>query len=226
MSGVVIETRARITGRLRAACAGFGLEVRPARCTGGPSMRSVARRLELALRAGETALVTGPSGSGKSTLLRELARLPSKSGTVVAGAGLGAERSSLLDVLAGECGSAGLALGVLARAGLADARLLPLRRSDLSEGQRHRFDLAVAMARLIRRTGRGGAEGMLIIDEFASTLDRASARGVAGTLSRWARRSGARVVCATAHDDVLEMLGPRVLVVVSDGGRAEVLRRE
>ncbi|MCC6675623.1 MAG: AAA family ATPase [Phycisphaerales bacterium] len=190
-------------------------------------MRSAARRLELALRPGETALVTGPSGSGKSTLLRELARRLRKKNAcpVVVGAGACAEHAgrSVLDVLAVECGSAEAALGVLARAGLADARLLPRRRGDLSEGQRHRFDLAIAMARLMRR---GGPGRVLIIDEFASMLDRASARGVAGTVSRWARRSGARVVCATAHDDVLEMLGPRVLVVVGDGGRAEVFRRE
>lgn len=67
------------------------------------------------------------------------------------------------------------------------------------------------------------ATGTIIIDEFASTLDRPTAAGLCRTLRRWASESGVRVVCITAHDDVLEWLGPRVLAVV--GETTEVRRR-
>lgn len=242
MSAVIIETRARITSRLRAACAQFGLEVRPVRqrvgssagSRPGPRLAATARRLNRVLRPGEIALVTGPSGAGKSTLLRELARVARASGRdggviamteVAAGCGVSSDarrsRRSVLDVVTAASGSVEVGLGVLSRAGLADARVLPLRPVDLSEGQRRRLAIALALARVPRE----GERAMLIVDEFASVLDRATAMGIAGTLERWARRARARVVCATAHDDVMEALGPSVLVVVGLDGRAEVHRR-
>jgi ABC-type ATPase with predicted acetyltransferase domain len=102
-------------------------------------------------------------------------------------------------------------LRLLARAGLADAHLFSLRPAQLSDGQRWRLALALSMAEADRPDAGLGAT--LILDEFASTLDRLSARCLCSALSRWIRASGrVRVVCATAHDDLLPWLEPTLLV--------------
>jgi len=224
VSAPILRTRAPISRRLRAACAVFGLEVRPGPSPRGRTLAGAAARLDRALRAGDVALVTGPSGAGKSLLLRELGgRLRGRARPCLAVTSAPAMRS-VLDEIAGLCGGTGpsSALRMLGRAGLSEARLLPRRTAELSEGQRHRYELARAMA----RAGAPGRRGVtLLVDEFASTLDRAAARGLAGTASRWARESGVRLVCATAHDDVLEWLAPRILVVVGMDGRVEQFER-
>lgn len=212
----VVETRARLSRRLLAACAEFGLEVRRAGGAGPRRPRGRARRLLRRLRAGDVALITGPSGSGKTTLLRELARQARAEGRpVIHAAGkAGPARSdrSVLDLVAARTGCGRAALRLLARAGLADARVLPRRRNELSAGQRTRLDLAIAMSRAEEQRDRA----LLVIDEFGSVLDRPAARGLAVTVSRWARRSGVTVVCATAHGDVGRWMRAAVLVEMSE----------
>jgi ABC-type ATPase with predicted acetyltransferase domain len=105
----------------------------------------------------------------------------------------------------------GATLRLLARAGLADASLFALHPAQLSDGQRWRLAFALASDRAERPDAGLGAT--LILDEFASTLDRLSARCLAQALHRWVRASGRiRVVCATAHDDLLAWLAPTLLV--------------
>ncbi len=185
--------------RVRRVRAMFGVSER-----GGRARRvgRAAAALDRALRPAEVALIVGPSGSGKSTLGRALARRPA---CVLVGDGPGPDGSRrVIDLF--ESGLAG-AMSCLARAGLADAAVMVARAGELSDGQRARLAIALGM----ERVPRGGT---LIIDEFASTLDRPAAAALARTVRRWARERGARVVCITAHEDVLEWLGPRVLVVV------------
>lgn len=161
-------------------------------------------------------------------MMGELARHLRMSGRVVIIAGANEARRSrrtILDELAGMCGSADAALGVLARAGLADAKLLARRACELSEGQRHRYAVARAMAEVegAGRTRRCADGVTVLIDEFASTLDRVTARGLAATVRRWVRdQRGVRLVCATAHDDVMEWLGPALLVYQPAEGRVEL----
>jgi ABC-type ATPase with predicted acetyltransferase domain len=174
--------------------------------------RAAAERIDRLLAPGEVALITGPSGSGKSRIGRALAaRL---TGAVSAGIAVPMSAARVLDLF-----ESGLeaSMASLARAGLAEARAMLARSADLSEGERARLSIALAM----EKVSRGG--GTLIIDEFASTLDRPTAAALCRTVRRWACESGVRVVCITAHDDVLEWLGPEVLAVV--GERTEVRRR-
>jgi len=101
---------------------------------------------------------------------------------------------------------------------LGEATILPRRVSELSEGQKFRLRLAAGMQRALG--GRGSAT--LMVDEFAASLDRVTARSVAHTLARWVRRErSVRLVVATAHDDVLEWLGPDALVFVPLDGECE-----
>jgi uncharacterized protein len=214
------------------ACAMFGLEPHEARRRALPTdARGAARELDRLLLPGEVALVTGPSGGGKSTILRELRRVcggvvvvdvardvARAAGSAAARGGSARAKTTgsrperpqpvprcVVDLFRGGVDSA---LGYLARAGLADATILALSVRELSEGQRSRVSLALGMER-VRRVGRT----TLIIDEFASCLDRETARSLARLVSRWASREGVRVVCATAHEDLLEALRPAVLVV-------------
>lgn len=217
----VVGVQSRPGPRLLRACAVFGLAVeRGGRANAAKGASVAAEHLARALRAPRVRLVliTGPSGGGKSTLLRALVRLERARGQCVVrlttpppGRALVCERVP----------GAARGPGALARAGLADASLLARRECDLSHGEHHRLLLARAML----RAGRRGATALLVADEFASCLDRGTARGLCRTLARWARsRGGSRVACATAHDDVLEWLNPDVLAW-AEGGGLRVLER-
>jgi len=199
---------------------------------------AAAADLDAALAPGRVALVTGPSGAGKSLLLAALRdRLGSRA---IAARPPGSDRAvrALVDL-----DPAPLTewLACLARSGLAEAALLTVPYARLSEGQRHRADLALALARLQRRASiaaglRGPRQPVptLVADEFASTLDRLTARSLACVLRRWVRplpgaRGGRvpaiRAVVATAHDDLIEALRPDVLVVVPLDAPPEVHAR-
>jgi ABC-type ATPase with predicted acetyltransferase domain len=207
------------SGRVVRACAMFGVAPGDLERE-GTDAAGAAAEVEGLLCAGEVALVTGPSGGGKSTLLRALA---GRCGDAVwVGHGLGRRQGSrrVIDAMPGKLQEA---LGLLAHAGLADATILPRQRGAISDGERFRLSLAVGMWRCLRRAERGRG-ALLVVDEFGSTLDRTTALNVARMLRRWVSRSGVRAVCATAHDDILEALGPAVLVQVELGGAMRVVR--
>jgi ABC-type ATPase with predicted acetyltransferase domain len=232
-----VKGRAAPSRKLLRSAALFGLTLDRA---GAPAARParwapvLAARLDAALKPRGVALVTGPSGAGKSTLLAALARQ-------LGGGGAGRRRGGnvvlastaplspaqrrravvdLLDLPLQET------LHTLSAAGLAEARLLGQPAGALSDGQRFRLALAMALARAGRGTGRGVTT--LIVDEFGSTLDRTTARGVACTLARWVRRSpNLRAVFATSHEDVEAWLEPEIVVRtrLGEAGRASIERR-
>jgi ABC-type ATPase with predicted acetyltransferase domain len=143
---------------------------------------------------GTVVFITGPSGGGKSTLLRELAR---RLAVPVASA----PRYSV-KALADRADPASLA-----RAGLAEGEAMVRRSDELSEGQRHRFAVALAM------DGAGPSRPVLI-DEFGSTLDRLTACSLARASARWARAEGFALLAASAHDDLTPWLAPDLTVHV------------
>ena len=211
--------------RKRVLCAiapyGLGLPSAPA---GPPELEREARCLiDRVGDLGGVVLVTGPSGAGKSSLVRAAARLlDRREGGVVRA---GSVR------IAGDVPVAGMAgrlpldewLAILSRSGLADARLFATRSGYLSAGESARLRLACAIARVEQRSHGGGAP-WLICDEFCSVLDRDTAAGVASALRRWATASGARVIVASAHADMVRMLGADWVVRVSRGIGARVER--
>lgn len=230
----IIETSAKPSRPLLTACAAFGVATRwvpknrstrrslsssrptSSHATGisneTRNTQQLIAELNATLPPGGIAFITGPSGAGKSTLLRAWQHLlgDRQQPTINLNPrhGTGSRDPSVIDALRGPVRRR---LSLLAAAGLAEATILPRRVSELSEGQRFRLRLAVAMQRALRKP----SHATLFIDEFAAALDRATARSVACTLARWVRRERhVRLVAATAHDDVLEWLRPDALVWV------------
>ncbi|MGD9689337.1 MAG: hypothetical protein AB7K52_07995 [Phycisphaerales bacterium] len=207
----------------------------------------LAARVDRLLLPGQIALVVGPSGAGKSLLMRALAARLGGRG-IVAGPRLLSSMDALplADL---DRGPLDVWLGHLARAGLAEARLLSSPARVLSEGQRWRVLLACCLSRAARGAGhdRGGDQGgaratdpararrsgsgntgpggpTILADEFASVLDRLTALGLSRAVRRLIRpSSGLRLVAATAHDDVLEPLCPDVVVHIPLDASPEVL---
>lgn len=241
---------ARPSDRVARACAMFGITDLHDSLNRGPveSLRPVAAQLDRTMKRGTITVITGPSGSGKSTLLRLLEERaaarpsgmramlidPSSPDSLAAPACRGRAFSTpLVDLF--EC-SVDEAMSLLARVGLAEAWLFARRYGQLSEGQKHRAMIALAMARSLHPAR--AASGLharpplqpraILIDEFTSSLDRLTALALARSLRRAidhqrtaleSSSTGARartpaLVLATAHEDIVEELAPDVLVRV------------
>lgn len=75
---------------------------------------------------------------------------------------------------------------------------------NLSDGQKYRFRLAVALA--------SGAK-YIFADEYCSELDRITAAVISYNIHKYAKRRGATFILASSPDDILLDLAPDVLVV-------------
>ena len=185
--------------------------------------------LDARLRPGEIALIVGPSGGGKSCTGRALVRhlwtsgLPAilVAGDAIIRARAARRRAAVVDLFRSPLEDA---LGLLARAGLAEAALLARPWDALSEGQRARLAIALGMEEA-EQPGNSSRPATLILDEFASTLDRTTAAAIARTVRRWAAHRSVRIVCITAHDDVMEWLAPSVILEHPLSGPATIARK-
>lgn len=187
--------------------------------------------VDLDVEAGEVILLSGGNGAGKTTLLRLLAGLvPLHTGEAeVLGHDLTADRRSHrrdlalvghetacyedLTVLenASFAARAGGATTDDARAALATVgltRLLDVRHSKLSEGQRRRLTLAIALARDPK---------LLLLDEPHAGLDAEGRTALDETLRSAA--AGGRTVLLASHElDRARALASREVVLT--GGQA------
>jgi len=177
----------------------------------------VARNVELDVRRGDVALFNGPSGSGKSSLLRAAAEQLQSQATV-----LWIDRLELPDLPLVDAMPAPVqaSLELLAACGLSEAQLLLRTPAELSDGQRYRFRLAMALALAIPRR-----PAFLVADEFSAALDRTLARVLACNLRRFASRSGIGFLLATTHEDIADDLAPDLHVRCDLDGQMSVVRR-
>jgi len=155
------------------------------------------------LRIGPTDIVyiTGDSGSGKSVLLKALEKdIRQDLGlTCINIADIKPEPNKPLIETVGK--SLEEALELLSRVGLNDAFLFLRTYEQLSDGQKYRYKIA----KMIESNAQ-----FWIMDEFAATLDRDTAKIVAYNLQKLARQQGKAVLAATTHTDLFEDLNPSV----------------
>jgi len=190
--------------RLLRALAPFGLLVQAAPAPPEPAAPMPEIDRLLALPPGSIALLTGPSGCGKSTLLRATAASARSRGVRVVDPSAQLAHAADRPIIDLFTQPVATTLRLFSAAGLGEAMLWARAPRELSEGQRARLGIALAMARAPAR-----GDTLLVIDECCSTLDRVTARCVARTLRRWCTgRRAVRVLCATAHDDLAPALEP------------------
>lgn len=159
-------------------------------------------KLKLEVRQGDIVYITGQSGGGKSVLLRELQRQIAAQGKSVVNLDdiQFDMNAALIDQIGTDTNDA---IRLLAMAGINDAYLYVRTPGQLSDGQRYRLRLAKAI--------EAGAQAWFA-DEFMAVLDRTSARVIAYSLQKVARRAGATVVVATTHTDLGRDLFPDVRI--------------
>jgi len=167
----------------------------------------------LQIQEGDVVYITGESGAGKSLLLQALAKDLGEEAAIM-GHQPPQGDPLLIDAVGGTFTQA---LKTLNAVGLGEAQLYLKRISELSEGQRHRFQLAKLV-----ESGRR----FWVCDEFLSTLDRPTARVVAYNVQKQSRRLGATLVVATGHTDLEADLQPNVRVVKGWGAKVEATRLE
>lgn len=181
------------------------------------------RRVEVAMATRTVTLITGPSGAGKSTLLRESVRRAKVDGwRVIDAATLRLGDAPAVNVAGRDVESA---LSRLASVGLAEARCIVRRAREMSDGQRARLRLAAALERASRR--KRAVRTLIVVDEFAQALDRATARSVAMSFARAVKReANVGAIVATSHDDLESALAPAEVVRVSLTGEVRIERCE
>jgi len=159
--------------------------------------------VELKIGPKDIVYITGDSGSGKSVLLKALEKdiREEMKQTCINVADV--EKQIIHDKPLIETVGKSLeeALELLSSVGLNDAFLFLRTYEQLSDGQKYRYKIAKMI--------ESGAQ-FWIMDEFAATLDRDTAKIVAYNLQKLARQQGKAVIAATTHTDLFEDLNPSV----------------
>jgi len=159
--------------------------------------------VELKIGPTDIVYITGDSGSGKSVLLKALEKdIREEMGQTCINIA-DVEKQIVHDKPLVETVGKTLeeALELLSRVGLNDAFLFLRTYDQLSDGQKYRYKIAKMI--------ESGAQ-FWILDEFAATLDRDTAKIVAYNLQKLARQQRKAVLAATTHTDLFEDLNPSV----------------
>lgn len=190
----------------------------------------IADDLDFDLQPGNVVAFTGASGSGKSSLLRTVVNELRDSATVIDLDDVVLGDRPLVDALPGSVESA---MRLLSQCGLGEAHLMLRTPAELSQGQRYRFRLALAIAE---------QPDWIVADEFTATLDRTLAKVVSFGIQRHAVKTSSSLsstpsstpsvsnltgfLIATTHNDVINDLAPDVHVRCDLDGGMEVTRQE
>jgi ABC-type transport system involved in cytochrome c biogenesis ATPase subunit/GNAT superfamily N-acetyltransferase len=186
------STAVRLSPRTIAVAEAFGLGI-------DEEVKFTVLDVELRVGPTDVVYVTGDSGSGKSVLLRAIKKDLADDAIDVADIQVDWEKP-LIETI-GSTVEEGLEL--LSKVGLNDAFLFLRSFDQLSDGQKYRYRIA----KLLESKAR-----FWILDEFAATLDRDTAKIVAFNLQKCARQRGRAVLVATTHRDLFEDLAPDVHV--------------
>jgi len=199
------EWKGTITDKVVSVCRMFGLTADKLK------ERRLVHNCQLEINDGDIVSITGPSGAGKSVLLGELEKsIPASERVNLARIKLPSDRT-LIDCIDGDIVRG---LQLLSIAGLSDCFCILNQPSNLSEGEKYRFRLAMALA---------SEKKFVFADEFCSELDRITAAVISCRLHRFAKRTGTTFILATSHEDILLDLAPDVMVIKELSGPTEVI---
>ncbi len=179
-------------------CRQFGIVPRP-------QTTVLVRNLVIPLRPGRILLITGPSGSGKSATLRCIAARLGNRATWL-GRQRPQNRSAIVDQVAPGSPLAE-AISILTACGLGEPRLWLRRYADLSDGERFRVELAIAIG-----AAAAHPHSVLLVDEFAALLHRRLARCLAFNLRKLVSVKSLWLIVASAHEDLAADLRPDLLL--------------
>lgn len=198
----------QITDKVAAVMGMFGLSANRLAET------SVTHECQLEINDGNIIYITGPSGCGKSMLLAELEKsVPASDRVNLAEVKLSSDKT-LIDCIDGDFLKS---LQMLSTAGLNDVFCVLNQPTNLSDGQKYRFRLAMAL---------GSGAKFVFADEFCSTLDHITAAVISYNIQRHAKRTGAVFILAGSHEDILLDLAPDVLVVKELSGETQVVYKQ
>jgi hypothetical protein len=168
---------------------------------------------ELRIKQGDVVYITGPSGAGKSVLLREMEKRVSADKRINLAEIVLPDNRAVIDCFDEDIISSLKLLGI---AGLSDAFCVLRRPSELSEGEKWRFRLAVAL---------DSGKKFVFADEFCCGLDRITASVVSCNVRKFAEKHGITFILASSHDDLLADLQPDVLILKELSGGTKVIYR-
>lgn len=170
--------------------------------------------LDVDVRQGDVVYITGQSGSGKSLLLKDLTTKMREQGLKVTDLNeIELEDEPVIELVGKNIGEA---TDLLAKAGISDAWIYIRKPSELSDGQRYRLKLAKVM---------DSDADVWIADEFGAILDRVTAKIVAFSIAKVARRMGKTLMVATTHSDMIDELGPDLMITKKFRERVEIGRK-
>lgn len=171
--------------------------------------------LKLTIKPTDIIYITGDSGSGKSTLLKALEKTIEQTEpntTININAIKPINNKPIIETIGTTLNQA---IELLSKVGLNDAFLFLRSYAELSDGQKYRYKTA----KLIQ-----SQQQYWILDEFASTLDRDTAKIVAYNLQKQARQQHKTILAATTHTDLLHDLNPTIHIHKQYGKQITVKR--
>lgn len=180
-----------LTPRIKEVSEAFGLGIDQTR------KFTLYDNINIQIRPTDIVLITGDSGSGKSALLKAIKADLKEQAQDAKDSQINPNTPIVETIGQNTTG----AIQALSQVGLNDAFLFLRPYSQLSDGQKHRYQTALLAA---------SDKPFWIIDEFTSTLDRDTAKILAFNLQRLARKLGKTVIAATTHQDLLRDFAPNV----------------
>jgi len=168
---------------------------------------------EFEVKDGDIVYITGQSGSGKSVLLRQLVDEMKMDYDIAIIDEVKLPEMPLVDQVGKNTNEA---LELLSRVGLNDAYLFIRKPSELSDGQRYRLRLAHLMDM---------PANVWVADEFGAVLDRVTAKVVAFSMQKFARKLGNTLLVATTHTDLEKELAPDLKIEKRFREKVEATRK-